>query len=73
MLKPCRFQYSCSIKKGNFSVAQVFSCDFCKILRTPFLQNTSGRLLLYKEIVLHVITVCIIVLCYEQSVCLQST
>ena len=25
---------------------QVFSCEFCKILRTPFLQNMSGRLLL---------------------------
>ena len=26
--------------------AQVFSCEFCKISKTPFLQNTSGRLLL---------------------------
>ena len=25
---------------------QVFSCEFCKISKTPFLQNTSGRLLL---------------------------
>ena len=25
---------------------QVFSCEFYEILRTPFLQNTSGRLLL---------------------------
>ena len=26
---------------------QVFSCEFCEILTTPFLQNTSGRLLLH--------------------------
>ena len=26
--------------------ARVFSCEFCEILRTPFLKNTSGRLLL---------------------------
>ena len=29
------------IKKET--LAQVFSCEFCEILRTPFLQNTSGR------------------------------
>ena len=28
------------------TLAQVFSYEFCKILRAPFLQNTSGRLLL---------------------------
>ena len=28
------------------SLTQVFSCEFCELLRTPFLQNTSGRLLL---------------------------
>ena len=28
------------------TLAQVFSCKFCKFLRTHFLQNTSGRLLL---------------------------
>ena len=28
------------------SLAQVFSCEFCEFLRTPFLQNTSGRMLL---------------------------
>ena len=32
------------IKKET--LAQVFSCDFVKFLRTPSLQNTSGRLLL---------------------------
>ena len=26
----------------NETFAQVFSCEFCKILRAPFLQNTSG-------------------------------
>ena len=31
------------------TLAQVFSCEFCEILRTPFLQNTSGRLLLSLE------------------------
>ena len=28
------------------SLAQVFSCEFCKISKNTFLQNTSGRLLL---------------------------
>ena len=27
-------------------LAQVFSCEFCEISKTTFLQNTSGRLLL---------------------------
>ena len=27
------------------SLVQAFSCEFCKISRTPFLQNTSGQLL----------------------------
>ena len=33
-----------SLKKE--SLAQMFSCEFSKFLRTTFLQNTSGRLLL---------------------------
>ena len=28
------------IKKET--LAQLFSCEFCEILRTPFVQNTSG-------------------------------
>ena len=36
---PCNF-----IKKET--LAQAFSCEFCEISKTPFLQNTSGRLLL---------------------------
>ena len=35
------------IKKET--VTQVFSCEFCEILRTPFLENTSGRLLLTNQ------------------------
>ena len=35
------------------TLAQVFSCEFCEILRTPFLQNTSGRLLLEAWLFLH--------------------
>ena len=31
------------LKKAS---AQVFSCEFAKYLKTPFLQNTSGSLLL---------------------------
>ena len=31
----------------NQNPAKVFSCEFAKFLRTYFLQNTSGRLLLY--------------------------
>ena len=31
------------------TLAQVFSCEFCEISRTPFLQNTSGQLLLFCE------------------------
>ena len=30
----------------NESLNQLFSCEFCKISKTPILQNTSGRLLL---------------------------
>ena len=43
-------EYACvrvfcnSIEKET--LAQVFSSELCKILRTPFLQNTSGWLLL---------------------------
>ena len=40
LMKACNF-----IKKET--LAQVFSFEFCKFLRTPFLQNTSRRLLLY--------------------------
>ena len=29
------------------TLAQVLSCEFCEILKIPFLQDTSGRLLLY--------------------------
>ena len=35
-----------TLLKKETLVAQVFSCEFVKFLRTPFLQNTSGRLLL---------------------------
>ena len=31
-------------------LTQVFPVNFAKFLRTPFLQNTSGRLLLKKKI-----------------------
>ena len=31
----------------NGTLAQAFSCEFAKFLRTPFLKNTSGRLPLY--------------------------
>ena len=34
------------VKKGT--LVQMFSCEFCEILRTSYLQNTSGWLLLYK-------------------------
>ena len=40
MAEACNF-----IKKET--LAQVFSCEFYEFLRTPFLQNISGRLLLY--------------------------
>ena len=44
-----KFQASaCNFNKKAI-LAQLFSCEFCKILRTPFLQNTSGRLLPYSE------------------------
>ena len=36
---------ACNFVKKEI-LAQVFSCEFCKILKTPFLQNTSGPLLL---------------------------
>ena len=32
---------SCNFIKKE-TLTQVFSCEFCKILRTPFLQNTSS-------------------------------
>ena len=40
MLEACNF-----INKET--LAQVFPVNFAKFLRTPFLQNTSGRLLLH--------------------------
>ena len=39
LIKACNF-----IKKET--LAQMFSCEYCEISRTPSLQNTSGRLLL---------------------------
>ena len=39
-LQACNF-----IKKET--LAQVFSCEFCEISKNTFLQNTSGRLLLF--------------------------
>ena len=44
-LKICRPE-ACNFIK-NEALAQMFSCNFVKFLRTPFLQNTSTRLLLY--------------------------
>ena len=32
------------------TLAQLFSCEFFEFLRTPFLQNTSGRLLLQNPV-----------------------
>ena len=32
------------------TLAQVFACEFCEISKDTFLQNTSGRLLLYKNL-----------------------
>ena len=37
---------TCARVSKKEALGQVFSCEFCEILRTPFLQNTSGRLLL---------------------------
>ena len=49
----------CSVRKGvlrNFTKFtgkhQVFSCESCKISKNTFLQNTSGRLLLFFLIIL---------------------
>ena len=39
-LQACNF-----VKKET--LAQVFSCEFCEISKNTFLQNTSGRLLLF--------------------------
>ena len=47
--KPCQRMNggkACSFIKKE-TLTQVFSYQFCKHLRTHFLQNTSGRLLLY--------------------------
>ena len=40
-----------AISVKNETLAQVFSCEFCAFLGTPFLQNTSGRLLLKSNVV----------------------
>ena len=40
--------WACNFIKKEF-LAQVFSSDFEKFLRTPFSQNTSGQLLLYQH------------------------
>ena len=32
------------------TLTQVFSCEFCEVSKTPFLQDTSGRLLLNSDI-----------------------
>ena len=32
-------------------LAQVFPCEFCEISENTFLQNTSGRLLVYMRMV----------------------
>ena len=36
----------CSVKKIFLEISQNFALNFAKFLRTPFLRNTSGRLLL---------------------------
>ena len=44
----CQSLFFNKVVEQNFNLfkketlAQVFSCEFCKFLRTPFLQNTSG-------------------------------
>ena len=38
--------YHCSGSSISLHLAQVFSCEYVKFLRIPFLQSTSGRLLL---------------------------
>ena len=54
----CQSLFFNKVAASNFikkeTLAQVFSCEFAKFLRTPFSQNRSGRLLLnhphaYKE------------------------
>ena len=40
------------------TLAQVFSCEFCEILWTPFLQNTSARLLLWNYFQRYVTVTC---------------
>ena len=43
------FSWSCRPQTCNFikneTLAQAFSCEFCKFLRPPFLKNTCRRLL----------------------------
>ena len=44
-IKLCRF--AASFKTRG---AQVFSCEYCEIIRTPYLQNTTRQLLLVKAV-----------------------
>ena len=37
-----KFYYKISKNQKKETLAQVFSCDFAKVLRAPFLQNTSA-------------------------------
>ena len=46
-------QSSCRATFWNRTSAWVFSCKFADIFRTPFLKNTSGRLLLVFHILLY--------------------
>ena len=45
MLYNKRRPEACNFIKKE-TLAQVFSCEYCEILKNNFLQNTSGRLLL---------------------------
>ena len=40
----CNFIKKETLAACNFTLAQMFSCEFVKFLRTPFLQNISGQL-----------------------------
>ena len=45
LLKKRLWPEACNVIKKD-TLVQVFSCEFCEISKTPFLQNTSERLLL---------------------------
>ena len=48
-LQAINFQgYACDFIKKE-TLGQMFSCKFCKIFITPFLQNNSGRLFLRQD------------------------